>query len=252
MKKEATFSVSVGEVIDLLDLWVADQSGWSEYDSYGTEKKIYKCDGGTVPFYLYVDDDTADYAEVRLSAGWDKDNHIAIGNNTTVQYIVKYACTWRVVGDVDHLVLYAADTITYARGMYAGYTSPILSSDTNSIFIIASNTSSSTSGLVTSHSGDYGYWLFKYGGGTPQAGSLYHPTIGTNLEISINGEGVVLFPPYVVEKPQAYRCRGRQKSIYGNGGHLPAGFSVGDTIYLDELPFVARQVYGGYCWIKNG
>ena len=136
--------------------------------------------------------------------------------------------------------------------MYAGYTSPILSSDTNSIFIIASNSSSSTSGLVTTHNYDYGYWLFKYGGGTPQAGSLYHPTIGTDLEISINGEGVVLFPPYVGEKPQAYRCRGRQKSIYGNGSHLPAGFSVGDTIYLDELPFVARQVYGGYCWIKNG
>lgn len=252
MKKEATFSVSVGEVIDLLDLWVADQSGWSEYDSYGTEKKIYKCDGGTVPFYLYVDDDTAGYAEVKLYENWNNVAHTGSGNSTAAQYIVKNAATWRVVGGVDHLIIYCADTVDYARGMYAGYTTPIISGDTNSIFIIASSSSSSTSGFITVHNLSFGFFLFKYGGGVSQGGFVYHPTIGTDLEISINGEGVVLFPPYVCEKPQAYRCRGRQKSIYGNGNHLPAGFSVGDTIYLDELPFVARQVYGGYCWVKNG
>jgi len=252
MKKEATFSVSVGEVIDLLDLWVADQSGWSEFDSYGTEKKIYKCDGGTVPFYLYVDDDTAGYAEVRLSEGWDKDNHNAIGNNTTVQYIVKYACTWRVVGGVDHLVLYAADTISYARGMYAGYTTPIISGDTKSIFIIASSSSSGTNGFITVHIGDYGYWLFKYGGGVSQGGFVYHPYLNDDQAIAINGQGIVLFPPYVGEYSQNKRARGIQKSVYGDGTSLVTGFSVGDTIYLDEMPFVARQVYGGYCWVKNG
>lgn len=252
MKKEASFTAAVGEVIDLLDLWITAQAGWSEYDSYGTEKKVYLCDGGSVPFYLYVDDDTAGYSEVKLYEKWDKGAHTGSGNSTATQYIVKNAATWRVVGDVDHLIIYCADTVDYARGMYAGYTTPIISGDTKSIFIIASNSSSGTHGFITVTNYSYGFFLFKYGGGVSQGGFVYHPGLDNDQAIAINGEGIVLFPPYVGENSQNKRARGTQKSIYGDGSNLVTGFSVGDTIYLDEMPFVARRVYDGYCWVKNG
>ena len=252
MKKEATFTVSIGEVANLIDAWVTNQAGWEIYDEYGTEKHVYKCTGGNTPFYLYVDDDTAGYAEVKLWENWDNVSHTGSGNSTTTQYIVKYPATWRVVGDTDHIIVYCADTINYARGMYAGYTTPILADDTKAILILAANTSSSTNGWVTTHSFEYGQWLFKYGGGTAQNAYFYHPFINDDQAIAINGEGIVLFKPYVGESPQNKRARGIQKSIFGDGTALITGFSVGDTIYLDEMPYVARQCYNCYAWIKNG
>jgi len=252
MKKEATFTVSPGEVIDLIEAWVAEQANWEEYDTYGTEKAVFKCTGGNTNFYLYVDDDTAGYAEVKLWEEWNNVTHAGSGNSTTTQYIVKYAANWRIVGDTDHLILYMTDGTNYARGMYCGYTTPVLPSDTKAILLVAAYSNSSTTGYVSPYNYAYGYWLFGYPAGAEQKTFFYHPTVPNDMAIATGGENVVLFHPYVGIQPQANRARGIQKSVFGDGTSVIDGFTVNDTIYLNEMPYVCRAVYNGYCWIKNG
>jgi len=71
---------SAGKMLDVLDtLLVAIHATWVEYDSFGSNQKVYRCldpsNSPPIDFYIHVDDDYADYCKIYMYDSWDIDTH---------------------------------------------------------------------------------------------------------------------------------------------------------------------------------
>jgi len=71
---------SVGKMIDVLDtLLVAVHATWVEYDSFGSNQKVYRCldtaNSPPIDFYIHVDDNYANYCKIYMYDSWDIGSH---------------------------------------------------------------------------------------------------------------------------------------------------------------------------------
>jgi len=120
----ARIGLAAGDrLADLWDAIVVSNAKWSVYDAAaGTNAKTYRCNdiANNVDFYVYVDDNQADYSILELWEGWDAGGHAGVGDSiggTADKYWVRTAGGVHVCVS-DHRVLLG--TSAEAMGYYIG------------------------------------------------------------------------------------------------------------------------------------
>lgn len=116
-----------GELIAELDNYLVLNSHWTEYDgSAGANAKTYRCLDAdeNVDFYLWVQDNQANFTEIKLWGAWDAVGHAGVGIATSSVYWRREAVAW-YMSVKDHRLIYVInDTGTastdYRHAYYAG------------------------------------------------------------------------------------------------------------------------------------
>jgi len=75
-----------GRIADIWDAIVISNAKWSVYDAaVGTNAKTYRCYDApnNVDFYVFINDNQADYSILQLWEGWDSGSHVGTGDSLT-------------------------------------------------------------------------------------------------------------------------------------------------------------------------
>ena len=114
-------TTAAGGLITLLDEIIPSNANWSIYDAAaGANCKVYECGTTGSEFYLWVDDNQADYAKVAIYETWDSVGHTGSGTNTSASDV-----RWRKSGHTlwminDTRVIYAHEAGAHTHAYYAG------------------------------------------------------------------------------------------------------------------------------------
>lgn len=114
-------TTAAGGLITLLDEVLPYNANWSIYDAAAAANcKVYKCATAGAEFYLYCDDNNADYAKMAVYETWDAGAHAGGGTNTGATDL-----RWRKAGPTvfcvnDTRVIYLNNSGAYSYGFYAG------------------------------------------------------------------------------------------------------------------------------------
>ena len=80
-------SAAGSRISAIWDAVIVNNDKWSCFDpAAGTNAKVYRCydSAKSVDFYVYVDDNQADYSIIQLWEGWDAEGHAGIGDSITL------------------------------------------------------------------------------------------------------------------------------------------------------------------------
>jgi hypothetical protein len=114
-------TTAAGGLITLLDEILVTNANWSIYDAAAAANcKVYECATAGAEFYLWVDDNQADYAKVAIYETWDSGAHSGGGTNTSATDV-----RWRKSGHTlwmvnDTRVIYAHEAGVHTHAYYAG------------------------------------------------------------------------------------------------------------------------------------
>lgn len=116
---------AAGRLIAILDAYLPLNSCWSIYDgSAGTNKKVYECKdvAENCLFYMLVDDNQVDWAQIEMWEGWDAVTHAGTGVGVTTFSATNYMRINRPAGGwhlsvLDHRLVFINP---YACGTYVG------------------------------------------------------------------------------------------------------------------------------------
>jgi len=106
-------SAAGSRISAIWDAVIINNAKWSCFDpSAGANAKVYRCYDAakSVDFYVYVDDNQADYSIIQLWEGWDAVGHAGIGSNVsdTEGYLLRlYAVYGTYVIVNDHRIIIA-------------------------------------------------------------------------------------------------------------------------------------------------
>jgi hypothetical protein len=125
-------SAAAGGLISVLDTELVKHTNWSIFDAAaGTNAKVYRCQDTVrgVLFYVYVDDNQANYAKVRVWETWNDTTHVGGGKNTAELYFLH--------SDSNYIVILRDNNFIYVTNgghldrspYYVGELIPIISGD---------------------------------------------------------------------------------------------------------------------------
>ena len=80
-------SAAGSRISAIWDAVIINNAKWSCYDAAaGTNAKVYRCYDAakSVDFYVYVDDNQADYSIIQLWEGWDAEGHAGVGETVSL------------------------------------------------------------------------------------------------------------------------------------------------------------------------
>lgn len=242
MSRDLSFTPSAGQTLALIDSWLDDVTGWSIHDDLGSNKKVYKCDGGDVTFYVYIDDSNDTYSKINLYQYWNNEDHTGSGYSTSDRYLIKKNYTYRIVGDDTYFSIYSLVSFNNMWSVYIGYGNNILPDDNNCIFIDGDNVNNPTGSYCFYPTSYYPLFLFGYGGSGNINGYVYHISQSSNQYITVNNQGIILFNLYLGVHTVNDKIRCTYKNVFGCGNSSPSGFSVNDLAYIGNTPYIFRGI----------
>lgn len=107
-------SAAGGRISAIWDGIIIGNAKWSCFDaSAGANAKVYRCYDAvkSVDFYVYVDDNQANYSIIELWEGWNAGTHVGVGDsitNVSLNYFWLYAVGGTYVIFNDHRVIIAS------------------------------------------------------------------------------------------------------------------------------------------------
>lgn len=162
-----------GRLLAVLDYYLPLNSHWSIYDgSAGVNCKVYECKdtAENCLFYMKVDDNQADWAQIEMWQGWDAVTHVGTGVGVTTFSGTYYMRINRPAGGwhlsvLDHRLIFINAT---ACGTYVGQ--PVrYDTSKNIVMFIGESTGTSKynplSNLANTAANPWCKFLFDDGGG---------------------------------------------------------------------------------------
>ena len=156
-------TAAAGGLISLLDAVLVLNANWSIHDAAAAANcKVYECATAGAAFFLYVDDNQADYAKIRIYEAWDAGAHTGSGTNTSATDL-----RWRkVIGATlfilnDTRVIYSMMGTNQNNSFYAGQLKRFVDA-VNSPILIGLHPSSALGTSALGIGGTYGtetIWL---------------------------------------------------------------------------------------------
>lgn len=246
---QLSLTAGASMIFPLFALFVAGGDHWTLFDDISATEKVYKCDGGTVPFYLYIKNASSDTIENKLCEGWNATSHTAIGYATPVHNIMCETTLYTINGDETMMIISGGDTAN-PNNNYFGYVNPVRAGDTRAILSASGFEHDVHYGLFDS-SNTYNTWLYSE---TGQRGSVVKSTVSEQAQYSYNSDLATLYLQKfrLGDLNSGEQYRGWPKMLFDIGQDIPTGFALGDTIeYLGETyRLTTRKSNNSYMWLQ--